>query len=347
VPLSSILRRCAQPADQSSDQSTATSTDRSIGQPPRPRLGLLLAAVVFTVLAWASAFVVIRPVGAELGAGPLACGRLLIGSLALGALMLVRHRWVRPTGREWGLLVLCGLAWFALYNLFLNAAERHVDAGTTSMLVNVGPIIIAVLAGLLLSEGFPRGLMAGFGLAFVGVVVIGVATSSGQASLSGVLLCLAAAVVYAVGVVSQKPVLARLPALQVVWTSCTVGAIGCLFFVGQLVSALGHAPARTVVGLVYLGIVPLAVAFSTWSYALARMPAGRLAVTVYAVPAVTVLLGWLFLSEVPPALAFVGGAICLAGVAVSRLRSTRDSPPVEPDPLVPPALGAPTAGEAR
>ena len=30
----------------------------------------------------------------------------------------------------------------------LNEAERSVDAGTAAMLVNIGPIIIAVLAGV-------------------------------------------------------------------------------------------------------------------------------------------------------------------------------------------------------
>ena len=32
------------------------------------------------------------------------------------------------------------------------------------------------------------------------------------------------------------------------------------------------------------------------------------------------LLGWLLLDEVPPGLAFAGGAVCLVGVAVSRRR---------------------------
>ena len=46
-----------------------------------------------------------------------------------------------PNRREW-LLGLTGVAWFAAYNVALNAAEQRVDAGTTAMLVNVGPILI-------------------------------------------------------------------------------------------------------------------------------------------------------------------------------------------------------------
>lgn len=125
--------------------------------PPGSRYPALpLFAVTGTVLAWASAFVAIRSTGDTFGPGALALGRLALGSLLLGLMLIARRRWVSPTRREWGLVVASGLTWFAAYNLALNAAERHVDAGTTAMLVNVGPIVLMVLAGLFLGEGFPR-----------------------------------------------------------------------------------------------------------------------------------------------------------------------------------------------
>ena len=40
--------------------------------------------------------------------------------------------------------------------------------------------------------------------------------------------------------------------------------------------------------------------------------------TTYLVPPLAVLMGWLILGEAPPALALLGDALCLAGVAVSR-----------------------------
>ena len=76
-------------------------------------------------------------------------------------------------------------------------------------------------------------------------------------------------------------------------------------------------------------VVPTALAFSTWAYALRRMDAGRLGVTTYMVPPLVILFGWLLLDEAPPALALVGGAVCLVGVAVSRTRSRRPSRPAE------------------
>src|SRR5215203_5399481 len=86
----------------------------------RPAFGVVLAVAV-TVVAWASAFVAIRGVGDTIGPGALALGRLAVGSLALGVLPLERRVWVRPTRREWALTAVCGAAWFALYNVALNA----------------------------------------------------------------------------------------------------------------------------------------------------------------------------------------------------------------------------------
>jgi len=285
-----------------------------------------ILAVVVTVLAWASAFVAIRGVGEDLSPGALALGRLLIGTVVLGLLLLGRG-WVRPQPREWALLTVCGVGWFGIYNVALNAAEQHLDAGTTAMLVNIGPILIAVFAGLLLGEGFPRWLVAGLAVAFAGVLLIGLATRNAETDLLGVVLCVVAAVTYAGGVVAQKPLLHRLPGLQVTFTACAMGAICCLPWAGALVGDLAAAPAGSVAGMVYLGVVPTALAFSTWAYALRRMDAGKLGVTTYLVPPLVILLGWLLLDEVPPALAFVGGAVCLLGVALSR-RRTRVAPPV-------------------
>jgi drug/metabolite transporter (DMT)-like permease len=72
--------------------------------------------------------------------------------------------------------------------------------------------------------------------------------------------------------------------------------------------------------MVYLAIAPMAVGFLTWSYALARTTAGRMGSTTYLVTPIAILLGWLLLGEVPPLLALLGGALCLAGVYVARRR---------------------------
>ncbi len=300
--------------------SPAPGIDSADPSVPR-RAGLLVAAVLVTVAAWASAFVAIRGVSGSFEPGALALGRLAVGAAALGVSLLARRVWVRPSGREWALVAVCGVAWFAVYNVALNAAEQRVDAGTAAMLVNVGPVLIALLAGALLGEGFPRWLLIGAGVAFSGAVLIGVATTGATGSDgTGVLLCLVAAVAWAVGVMAQKPALRRLPALQVTAMACTIGALACLPFAGQLVADTRGASPEALAGLLYLGLVPTAVAFGTWAYALSAMTAGRLGVTTYLVPPLTILGAWPLLGEAPPPLALAGGVLALVGVALTRRR---------------------------
>ena len=78
----------------------------------------------------------------------------------------------------------------------------------------------------------------------------------------------------------------------------------------RLASAIGW--------IVYLGIVPTAIGFIAWGYALSRTTAGRMGSTTYLVTPIAILLGWLLLGETPPGLALAGGVLCLAGVAVAR-----------------------------
>jgi drug/metabolite transporter (DMT)-like permease len=285
---------------------------------PTTRSVLPLAAALVTVLLWASAFVAIRHVGHVVSPGPLTLGRLVAGSLVLGLVMLTRPAPV-PARRHWPRLVTAGVLWFGLYSVALNAAERRIDAGTASMLVNIGPVFIAVLAGLFLGEGFPRRLLVGTAVSLAGVVVIGLATSGGaDADLIGVLLCLLAAAAYSIAMVAQKPLLADLPGLQVTWLCCTIGAVACLPFAPQLVRELDGAAVSSWWWVLYLGVFPTAVGFTTWAYALARTSAGRLGATTYLVPPIAILLSWGLLGETPVALALLGGALCVGGVYVSR-----------------------------
>lgn len=279
---------------------------------------LPLAAACTTVVLWGSAFVGIRAAAPHFSPGALALGRLIAATVTLGIVWAVRRAgWPKRTA--WPGIAVCGLLWLGGYMVLLNWGERSVDAGTAAMIVGIGPILIAVLSGWLLREGFPRQLFAGIAVSFVGVVVTGLATSDrAGSSVGGVLLCVLAAVAFAGGMVSQKAALRHANALQVTTFGCAVALVACLPFAGQLTSEVADAPVSATLNMVFLGVFPTALAFTTWAYALARMPAGRLGATTYIVPVVAILLSWIILGEVPTWLALLGGLLCVAGVAVAR-----------------------------
>lgn len=299
---------------------TSTSTSAPVDEPTTTTPPWApVAAVGVTLVFWASAFVAIRHLGHDFSPGALSLGRLLVGALVLGVAALLTAGVPHPTSRQWTSIVTIGVLWFGVYNVALNAGERRVDAGTAAMLIQISPVLIALLAATFLDERFTVYLGLGLALAFSGVGLISLSTSGGSNhDVVGVLLCLVSALVYSVSVILQKPLVARLPAIHVTWLACTIGAIVCVPFVGQLLDQARDAPVSSSLWLVYLGVFPTAIAFTTYAYALRHMSATSLGVTTYLVPPITIVMGVVFLDEAPPAMAYVGGALALVGVAVAR-----------------------------
>ncbi len=299
-------------------------------------LGVSLPALaaLITVVLWASAFVGIRALGDSFSPGAMAFLRLLAAVLPLTVIMLavkLRRRSTAdddrpatgrfPRGRALMLVIAYGVAWFAGYTILLNWAEQHLDAGTAALLVNLAPILVAVAAGLFFGEGFPRHLVIGMTIAFAGVVLIatgGSATADAHADWLGVLLGIAAAVLYAAGVLIQKSALRTVDALTATWLGALAGLVATLPFAPAAVSELAHADASAIAAVIYLGVGPTAIAFSTWAYALARTDAGAMAATTLVVPAIVILMSWALLDELPTGVGIVGGVLCIGGVAIAR-----------------------------
>ena len=287
-------------------------------------------AAGITVILWASAFVGIRLIGPSFSPGALTLGRLLVGGVVLTILVLVRRPALPGRGDLW-FIIGYGVLWFAGYNTALNAAEHLLDAGTTAVLVNIGPVLVAILSAIFLSEGFPRPLVIGSIVAFSGVLIIALGSGSrASVDVIGVILAFVAAVLYASGVLFQKKALARVDPVMATWLGCLIGAAVSLPFAPALIGELAVAPAEATVGLAYLGIFPTAIAFTTWAFALSRMDAGRMSATTYLVPAIAILLAWALLHELPTIWGLIGGAVCLLGVALTRRRPRRPVAPATP-----------------
>jgi drug/metabolite transporter (DMT)-like permease len=290
-------------------------------------------AIGITVLCWASAFVSIRDAGRHLDPGPLTLGRAGTAAVVLLAVWAIRREGL-PKRAAWPGIITAGILWFGVYMVALNWGEQLVDAGTAALIVNIGPILIALLGGWLLKEGFPPRLFLGITVSFAGVAVVSLSMSrDGASSVIGVLLCLVSAITYAISVVVQKPTLKHCSSLQFTAFGNAIAAVLCLPFAPLLFSQLESAPVSASLHVLYLGLFPTALAFLTWGYALRFTTTGKLGATTYVVPAIVVALSWLLLGEVPTWLTLAGGALALVGVAISRSRGRKQvhapKPPVE------------------
>jgi drug/metabolite transporter (DMT)-like permease len=275
-----------------------------------------LVAGLTTVALWGSAFVGIRAAGHTLSPGSIALGRLLVSSAILTSVALLRRERL-PARSALVPITVFGVLFLGVYSVILNAAEHHVDAGTSAMIVNTGPLLIAVLGGIALGDGFPRGLLTGCGVALAGCVAIGAAArDTGTTSRLGLALLAVATLAYASAVVVQKVALTRAGAFQVTWVGCLAATAACLPFAPRLLDEADHVSALA--WLFYLGAMPTALGFATWSFALSRASAGRVASLNYLIPIVAITLAWAYLGERPPALAIGGGVLCLSGVYLAR-----------------------------
>ena len=140
-------------------------------------------------------------------------------------------------------------------------------------------------------------------------------------------LCLVAAAVYSISLILQKPLVAGCRrSTSPGWRARSAPSPACRS-PASWSTRPRDAPASSIWWLVYLGVFPTAIAFTTYAYALRHMSASSLGVTTYLVPPITIVMGLVFLGEAPPTMAYAGGALALVGVAVARRKPRTRKPP--------------------
>jgi drug/metabolite transporter (DMT)-like permease len=274
------------------------------------------AAAALVVVLWASAFAAIRAALEGFTATELSVLRLAVASLALAAAAPFAAR-RRPALRDLPAIFAAGATGMTAYQLLLNSGERSVPAGTASLLVSTGPIFVAILAALTLGERLNRRERTGLAVAFTGALVIALGQGGGVSLSGGALIVLAAAVSQAAFFVIQKPLLARYSAFEVTAYAMWAGTLLILPLGASVPSAVTHAGAEPLLAVALLALGASAVGFFAWAFASARLPIARLSASLYAVPAVAILVALVWLGELPSVASVAGGAIALTGVAIT------------------------------
>ena len=186
-----------------------------------------IVAVVVTIVAWASAFPAIRAGLAAFGPAELGSVRFSVAAIP-AAIFLAVTRPKLPSLKESWRFLYGGIVFVAFYTTLLNFGEVTVSAGAASFIINVAPIIVAIMATFTLGERFSRLAWLGTFISFAGIGLIALGEGNGLEINRGALLILGAAFCTASTAVVQKPLFRSHKPLTVSASNMVIGAIALL-----------------------------------------------------------------------------------------------------------------------
>lgn len=185
----------------------------------------------------------------------------------------------------------------------------------------MAPVFSVLLAGTFLAEPLTRNVVVGSVVAVAGTAVVTLADGL-SGFTAAALVVLAAAVVQGTYHFATKPLLLRCTGLEVATYAMVAGTVFALPLLPATIRATAHAPADALLSAVFLGLLPSALGFVIWGYAVARLPLATSTAALYLVPPVTLVVSFVWLGEVPHVIELIGGTITVAGVVlINRRRS--------------------------
>lgn len=287
-------------------------------------------AIWGVVLIWAANFSVIKYALADFD--PLAFNalRFPLASLALLAFLAAARRWPRFERRDrWAILGLGVLGHVAYQPFFIGGLDRTL-AGNSSLILASVPAFVALLSVVVGHERLEARVWGGIGLSFLGIALVtwggARAVGFGSSTVTGDLLTLGAAAIWATYTVASTPYVRRYGALPVTAVTMWIGTIGLLAMgVPDLVTTDWSAvrPAAWA-GLLYAGVLGIGVAYLLWYTSVRSIGSTRTALFANVVPVGALLIAWATLGERPAALQIVGAAAILGGVTLARRPVARE-----------------------
>ncbi len=296
-----------------------------IVSPAGPRGWTVALRFAALALVWGSSFLLTKLALVGLGPLQIAGGRIVLGALALVAIMLVtRRRWPRNPA-VWGhLAVAAVLLCVVPYSLFAWAGQ-HIPSGISSIINALTPVM-TLLVGLvaLPDERLTRTRALGILVATLGVVLVAAPWTltdlDGALGILGQLACLAAATCYGLGLVYTRRFIRHRgeDATSVAAVQLTIAA-AIVLVIAPFVAMQPVRLDPVVIGaIVVLGVVGTGIA-TVWNTTVIQVWGATASATVtYLIPIVGVVLGVLVLGEVLTWNEVLGAVAVLLGVMLSQ-----------------------------
>jgi len=255
------------------------------------RLGVLIAVLSSTFGGTAAA--VTRYVVGAIDPVTIAAFRFGIGVAVLLPLALLL-RSALPRGRDWIGAGLLGVMFFAVFFVFYNIAMAYTTAARGALALSTLPLWTMVVAALLGAEALTARKTLGVLIAVGGVAIALIAglAAAPAGAWRGDLIMLGATLCMAFYNVWSRPFIARSSPLGFVTASMGAGA-ACLVIVATLSNGFAVTQSFTAaqwIAVIYLGVFGGAAAFFLWVLALRMTTPTRVANTMTVNPIAASLL---------------------------------------------------------
>jgi drug/metabolite transporter (DMT)-like permease len=245
-------------------------------------------------------------------------------------------RWATWSGREWVAAVAAGVALAAHFGLWVASLFMTTVAASTA-LVTLQAIFVAVGAHFVLGDRLARRSWYGVALATFGALAIttadGALAPDSRRVVAGDVLALLAGMGSAVYFLVGRNLRARRGLVEYVTPVYAVAALALLaalpIFSQPVATGL---PRSAFILFVLLAAVPMLGGHTMANWALRYLPAHTVATWILLEPVGAALLAWPILNEVPSAWTAAGGALVLAGAALTIPRTASPGAPLAAEP---------------
>lgn len=273
----------------------------------------LLAVLIVTI--WGSNFVAIKLALHDLP--PLLLCTLRFVFVALPAVFFVKRPAV-PLAQ----LLTYGFTMFAFQFAFMFLGMQvGMSAGLASLVLQLQVFFTLALSAVVLKERLSALQVAGALVAVGGFVVVGLHTG-GDVTFAGFACLTLAAASWSVGNLTARRIGKVNPVGLVVWGGLVVPlpmALASLVFEGPatLAHSLTHVGWPAILGTAYTVYFSTLLAYSLWSWLLARHPATVVTPFALLVPVAGMLSSALFLHEPLPGWKFLAAALVIGGLGLN------------------------------
>jgi len=295
---------------------------------PQQKEGFRLSpawSLVIAITAFSFAGVVLRLAqGAGVPSMVIAASRLLLSALIITPLVLTRHHEeLAALSRREIMLASAAGALAGIHFIALISSLEYTTVLLNQVIINTGPIWVALMEYFFLKTRFKRGIYLSLGVALIGGLFIAAsgfsaeAESQGSNLMLGNLLALVASIMGAVYMTAGRSLRQKISLMPYIWIVYGSGAIAALTIVFLSGTPMLGYSLEGYFWLLMVAIIPQLIGHSMFNFALGYMPATFVTLSAQVVSFTSAILAFFLFNETPTPLEIIGSMIVISGVTLA------------------------------